>query len=308
MYRIVDTLSFMWISPLVLALLLAVVVPVVLAWAYARVGDELLAEWARAHGVELTPESRPMVARYLRRARVLRTWGVLAGLLLPSLVEFAVSGRVQLLGFGTDGSAAPYAGPIGAFIGYLVGALCAEVSLARPVDPERRSASLIPRDLADYLPRRLLLVQRALGFAAVVGVLALGLVPYDPQSAGDPEWPGLLTGAAIFAAFSAGLEALERWLVRRPQPFTSPALVAADDAVRAQSLHSMAGSGLALLLVVCSGICVGLAVSDVSILRWTMWLPAVVALLLAIRACLEIGQRSWRVRRHIARPSSARLT
>jgi hypothetical protein len=259
----------------------------VLTRAYPRVDDELLAEWARAHGVELTPESRPMVARYLRRARVLRTWGALGGLLLPSLVEFAMSGRVQLLGFGTDGSAAPYAGPIGGFIGYLVGALCAEVWLARPVDPERRSAGLIPRDLADYLPRRLLLVQRALGFAAVLGVLALGLVPYDRQSAGEPGWPGLLTGAAIFAAFSAGLEALERWLVRRPQPFTS---------------------GLALLLVVCSGICLVLAASDVSILRWTMWLPAVVALLLTIRACLQIGQRSWRVRRHIAGPSGAPLT
>jgi hypothetical protein len=298
----------MWISPLVLALLLAVIVPVVLARAYARVDDELLAEWARAHGVELTPESRAMVARYLRRARVLRTWGALGGLLLPSLVEFAVSGRVQLLGFGTDGSAAPYAGPIGAFIGYLVGALCAEVSLARPLDPERRSASLVPRELEDYLPRRLLLVQRALGLAAVLGALALGLVPYDPQSAAEPEWPGLLTGGAIFAAFSAGLEALERWIVRRPQPFTNPALVAADDAIRAQSVHSLAGSGLALLLVVCSGIFVVLAASDVSVLRWTMWLPAVVALLLAIRACLDIGQRSWRVRRHIAGPSGAPLT
>ncbi len=298
----------MLFSPLALAVLLAAIVPVVLTRAYARVDDELLAEWARAHGIELTPESRPIVARYLRRARVLRTWGALGGLLLPSLVDFAVSGRVQLLGFGTDGSAAPYAGPIGGFIGYLVGALCAEVSLARPVEPERRSASpdsARSRGLPSPPP-----VARptALGFAAVLGVLALGLVPYDPQNAGQPEWPALLTGAAIVAAFSAGLEALERWLVRRPQPFTSPALVAADDAIRAQSLHSLVGSGLALLLVVCSGICLGLAASDVSILRWTMWLPAVVALLLAIRACLQTGQRSWRVRRHIAGPSGAPLT
>jgi hypothetical protein len=288
--------------------LLAVVIPVVLARAYAKVDQGLLADWARAHGVELTPESRPVVAQYLRRARVLRTWGVIGGLLLPSLVEFLVSGRVQVLGFGTDGSAAPYAGPIGGFIGYLVGALCAEVSLARPVDRTRRSASLIPRDLGDYLPHRLLLVQRGLGLGTALGVLAIGLVPYDPQSAAEPEWPALLTGAAVVAGFSAGLEALERWLVRRPQPFTSPGLVAADDAIRAQSLHSLAGSGLALLLVVCSGICAGLAASDVSILRWTMWLPALVALLLAIRACLETGQRSWRVRRQIAGPSGAPLT
>jgi hypothetical protein len=298
----------MWVSPLGIALLLAAIVPVVLVRAYAQVSDQRLAEWAQARGLELTRENRPVVARYLRTARVLRTWGALGGLLLPSLVEFALSGRAQLLGFGSDGSAAPYAGPIGAFVGYLVGALCAEVSLARPLDPARRSASLIPRELSDYLPRRLLRAQRALGVAVVLGVLALGLVPYGPAHASEPDWLGLLAGAAAFAAFSAVLEALERWLVRRPQPFTSPSLVAADDAIRAQSVHSLAGSGLALLLVVCSGIFVGLAASEVAVLRWTMWLPALVALFLAIRACLDIGQRSWRVRRQIAGPRDAPST
>lgn len=136
-----------------------------------------------------------MVAGYLRRARILRTWGALGGLLLPSLVELAASGRVQLLGFGTDGEAAPYAGPIGAFIGYLLGALYAEVSLARRHDPSRRSASLVPREIADYLARRLLLLQRALGIVVVLGVLALGLPPYDPREAAQPEWLELLAGS-----------------------------------------------------------------------------------------------------------------
>jgi hypothetical protein len=117
---------------------------------------------------------------------------------------------------------------------------------------------------------------------------------------------GLLTGALFVVLLAAGLEALERWLVRRPQPFTSPSLVAADDAIRAQSVHSLAGAGLALQLIACSGVFIGLAASDVPFLRWTMWLPALVALLLSIRACLEIGQRAWRVRRPIARPTGAR--
>jgi hypothetical protein len=286
--------------PLVLGPVLVILASVVLARAYAPVGDKLLADWAQAHGVELTPESQRVVARYLRKSRVLRTWGALAGLLLPSLVDLALNGRFQLLGFGTDGSAAPYAGPIGAYIGYLVGGLYAEVSLARPIDQARRSASLVPRELGDYLPRRLLRAQRALGMAAVLGMVLLGLVPYDPRRAAEPNWLSLLTGAAVFAAFAVGLEALERWLVRRPQPFTSASLLATDDAIRAQSVHSLAGSGLALLLAGCSGICVGLAASDVDVLRWTMWLPALVALLLSVHACLEIGHRSWKVRRPIA--------
>jgi hypothetical protein len=288
--------------PLILAVLLALVVPVVLVRAHAAIDERLLSEWARTHGVDLTPENRPVVARHLRRSRVFRTWGTVAGLLLPSLVELALTGRVQVVGFGTDGTAAPFAGPIGAFVGYLVGALCAEASLARRVHPARRSASLVPRELADYLPRRLLRAQRALGAAAAPGILLLGLVPYG-RPAEEPGWLALCTGAALVAAFTVGLEALERWVVRRPQPFTSPSLVAADDAIRAQSVHALAGSGLALLLIACSGVFVGLAASEVAVLRSTMWLPAVVTLLLSIRACLDIGQRAWRVRRPIAGPA-----
>ncbi len=293
--------------PAVIALILAVAVPVALVRAYAKVSDELLAEWARAHAVELTPENRPVVARYLRSGRVLRTWGVVGGLLLPSIVELVVSGRIQLLGFGTDGTSAPYAGPMGAFVGYLLGAVIAEVSIARRIDPARRSASVVPRELEQYMPRVLLYAQRALGIAVLAGALALGVVPFK-QSAGDvePQWLALLTFGVALAAFAAGLEALERWVVRRPQPFTSPSLVAADDAIRAQSVHSLAGSGLALLLVAFSGVFFGLATSDVAVLRATMWLPAVATLLLAIRACMDVAHRPWRVRRAVARPTGAR--
>ena len=239
---------------------------------------------------------------------MLRTWGALGGLLLPSLVELALSGRVQVLGFGTDESSAPYAGPIGAFIGYLVGALCAEVSLARPFDSATRSASLVPRELADYLPRRVLLAQRGLPIAVLLGLVALAAVPYDPRTATEPEALGLLSGAVLVVLLAAGMQALERWLVRRPQPFTSPSLVVADDAIRAQSVHSLAGAGLALQLIACSGVFIGLAASDVPVVRWTMWLPALVAVVLSIRACLDIGQRTWRVRRPINGPTGAPST
>jgi hypothetical protein len=297
----------MWPSPLEIALVLAVV-GFFVARAHARVDDKRLAEWARARGLGLTAENRPIVARYIRSARVLRTWGAVGGAFLPSVIELALTGRVQILGFGTDGSSAPYAGPIGAYVGYLVGALYAEVSLARPVDPARRAASLVPRELADYLPHRLLRAQRTLAIGVVLGVIVLGVVPYDPRHAAEPTWLSLLTGAAMVAAFAAGLEAIERWLVQRPQPFTTPSLVAADDAIRGQSVHSLAGSGLALLLIASSGVFVGLAASDVPVLRWTMWLPALVTFLLSVRACLDIGHQAWRVRRPAAGPTGAAST
>jgi hypothetical protein len=240
-----------------------------------------------------------LIARHLRRARIFRRCGVAAGLVLPSLVEYAISGRVQILGFGTDGTSAPYAGPLWAYIGYLAGAVCAEATLVRRVDPARRAASLVPRELADYLAQRLLHAQRALGAVVAAGILLLGIVPYD-ESTTQPGWLALLSASAFAAVFTIGLEALERWLVRRPQPFTDPALVAADDTVRAESVRSVAGSGLALLLVTLSGIFAGLAASEADLLRATMWLPALVALALSIHVCLGIVRRPWQGRRPVA--------
>lgn len=85
-------------TPLALGLVLAVVIPVQLFRAYrpeeSRPEESLAERWADEHGVELTPENRPLIARYLRRSRLLRTWGGVAGAIVPSLVEFAWSGRV----------------------------------------------------------------------------------------------------------------------------------------------------------------------------------------------------------------------
>jgi hypothetical protein len=267
-------------------------------------GEEHLEQWAKARDLELTPENRPVVAHYLRRARWLPVLGALIAVVLPTVVELVRTGELVILGFHSDGSGAPYAGPMEAYIGYLLGALCAELSLARPMGTTRRAASLAPRELADYLPRRLLLGQRALGAAVAVGVLATGLVPYPP-AATDVDWAALAIGAVAFGAFAVGVEVLERWVVRRPQPFTSPSLAAADDAIRAQSVHAIAGAGLALLLVALSGLFAVLTASDVDVLTVTMWLPALVAFVLSIRACRDIGQQPWRVRRRVDRPAGA---
>jgi hypothetical protein len=281
-------------APLTLAIVLAIAIPVELLRAY-RPDRKLVERWAREHGLELTPENRGMVVHYLRRARVLRTWGGVAGAILPSLIEFAWNGRVQVLGFGTDHNSAPLAfGTI--FVGYLVGALAAEISLVRPVSRTRRTASLARRELTDYLPQRVILAQRALAVTGALGTLAIGLVPYA-DSVSNPRLPSLALVAAAVLAFGAGLELVERWLVRRPQPFTSPPVVAADDAIRAQSIRAVAGASLALLLLYCSGIALGLQASDAAFLHSAMVVPAAVCLILSLVACQDIGQGSWRVER-----------
>ncbi|CAN5258798.1 hypothetical protein BH18ACT4_BH18ACT4_11490 [soil metagenome] len=96
-------------------------------------------------------------------------------------------------------------------------------------------AVLAPRELAGYLPRRLLLAQRWLGVVAVAVALAVVSLDVEPPAAsGTGETPRAMVVvlACVAALFAVVLERLERWLLQRPQPFTTADLVAADDAVR----------------------------------------------------------------------------
>lgn len=287
---------------LTLAIALAVILPTALWLAHRR--DESHAErWARERHLELTPDSLELIERYLRRARILRTWGAAAGAVLPSLLELAINGRVEVLGFGSDGESAPLAfGWI--FTGYLVGALTAEITLARPRPGQRRTASLVRRELGDYLPRPVLLGQRAATVSAALGLIAMGLVPYA-DDVSIPGAAGLAVGAVIVVAFGAGLEAIERWLVVRPQPFTDPAMVAADDAIRVHSIDALAGAGLAVLLLVCCGIALGIQASESDVLGTVMIVPAAGCLIASLAVCRGVGTEARRVRADTRGPAPA---
>jgi hypothetical protein len=266
----------------------------VLRKAYTEVDDPFVDVWARSHALELTPANRPMVRWYLHTARVLRTWGAVAGFFLPPLIGAA---------FGSP-AVTNALFPL-VFVGYLAGALYAEVALVRPVSGDRRVAALVPRELEDYLPRPVVASQRVLPALVVATAVASVFVTFNRDRAaglsGSPRASSI--GVAVFAiAFSLLLERVERWLLRRPQPFTSADLVAADDAIRSQSVHSLSGSGLAVLLVCLATGFYDLARSDVQFLRWTMWIPALGCFAFSISTCLYYGHRAWRVRRSV--PSS----
>jgi len=251
--------------------------------------------WAEAHGLVLTADNRDLVRRHLRSARMLRTLGALAGVLVPTLVGLSWHGRLTLLGFGADGEANP--GALGwIFVGYLAGALLAELRLARPAGGARRAAALVPRRLSDYLTPSVLWAQRGLAAVAALGLLPLALVPYG-EAHPQPDVTSLLVGAVLVVLLAVALEVLERRVVGRAQPYTSESVLAADDAIRAQAVHSVSGAALALLLLLISGIALGLTQSDVDVLRLTMWFPAAIAFGLALRACGDVGHRAWRVRR-----------
>lgn len=284
-----DTLAFFTVLPFVLMGLLGMCLVV---WIAKAVPDaKFVDEWCRAHALVLTDANRPLVVWYLGTAGTLRRIGAVGGGLLCIL-----SGKA--FGFESSG---PFGWHLWAFVGYLVGALYAELSLVRRTPGGRRVASLVPREVRGYLPARLLWAQRALGALAVVGA---GLGIALPRADGFRSFASLGPPDAVLAAvglagglLGIGLEPLQRWLVRRPQPFTADDLIAADDAIRSQAVHSVSGSGLAVLLLLLSTECLALFSTDVQFFRWTMWAPAFFGVYLSIWACSYYGHRAWRVRR-----------
>jgi hypothetical protein len=243
--------------------------------------------WARVHGLALTPGNTPMVAWYLRTASTLRTLGVVAGLFLPGLVVLVWDLRGPSVGAWQL-----------VFVGYLLGALYAEIALVRP---RGGRALLVPRRLRDYLPRRVLHVQRAMAAVLLLGAPTAALL-VDPGPNG-PDRAALLA-ATITGGAVAGLEVLQRWIIRRPQPLWTPPLVSADDAIRSQSVHSIAGSGIALGMVALTLITGYLAGSEVTILRQVFTVPTLLIPFAAIFVCLHYGHRRWRVTRFDRRPAT----
>ena len=277
------------------AIILVAILGRVMVRAYTEVDDTFVDQWAGAHALTLTPRSRPMVRWYLHTARVLRTWGAVAGFFLPPLIGLAFgSPTLEQVLF-----------PL-VFVGYLAGALYAELALSRPVTGGRRVAALVPREVADYLPRRLLVAQRVLGVAPSALALMVFAVDFERDPAAGVDGSPRVTAvafAAVAGLLAVALVRLERWLVQRPQPFTEPDLVAADDAIRSQAVHSTAGSGLAIELVCLAGVLLVLSRSDVQLLRWTLPWAGVLGFVAAVCACLYYGHRAWHVRRGLPDPA-----
>ena len=60
----------------------------------------------------------------------------------------------------------------------------------------------------------------------------------------------------------------ERYLIRRPQPVVDPSLVAADDALRASSVHLLGASGMAAVCLLIGSQCGYFLTLEHSSLRW----------------------------------------
>jgi hypothetical protein len=205
--------------------------PVVLAvLAVLPVSPREMRRFCERYGVECTAETSSTLARSIRRSRAGRLWGAAIGLsLYPALAGLGVSVPSQSLLYG--------------LIGYLVGAFVAALIPGLPrTEPHR--ASLVPRRASDYLPRLALAAPTIAVATSALAMIVYALEPHQANESSTGGPAGLLLSAIAAAATLFAIRAV----VGRAQPMTTADLVAADDALRTQAIHTLAGAGIAVAL------------------------------------------------------------
>lgn len=246
-----------------------------------RFSGSLVEPWAHERDLEIDATNRAMVAWYLRTSRTLRLLGVLAGFVLAPLVALAL---------GDDSLATSYRW-LAAVAGYIAGVAYAEIALRRPSGGR---ASIRRRQLSDYLsPWAKRAQRRTAGAAAGFAALAVLLPMREPELVSARARIGILVAVPLVLG---GVEGLQRWLVRRPQPVVSTSLLHADEAIRRQSVHSIAGAGMGLQWLLAGAAMWALAGSELQLLRWTMWVGAVLAWGIALGACTHYDSGVWQRR------------
>jgi len=188
--------------------------------------------FARRQRLTVTADNGNQIIRYLATVRRWRVAGLTAGAAVVAL------GPVR-------GDALPNLNYVALFSGWFLGALVAEVRVAHLAHGPVRVASLQRRAPRAYLGR----LAWALVPAAAGVIVALAILTAQADASGwaEPGWTAWFWAAAALAV-AVAVRAIQRAVLRRPQPVAAPDVLAGDDAIRSRSLHVLAGGGAALVL------------------------------------------------------------
>lgn len=277
--------------PIVFVLILAAIVATGGWWWF--VPDRVLQAWMKDRDIPVTDQIRQVVDRELRRARRWRSTGVAVGILVwgvPNAVGWMQGTDLGPLLDWYQQHASPW---VVVLIGYLVGALGAELTATRPATP--RHTSIAPRDVADYLSLRL---HRAL---IVLPVALVVLLPLPLVLPVEPSWPTSPRPVDLAAGAIGGVVALMlaelavRRIVHRPQRLSDPALIRADDALRSSAAHAVTAAAVALqLLALGSALWTLGRATDPTLLRWALPCLAIFAILAAFSVWANHGITTFR--------------
>jgi len=292
------------VSALVLSVLVVGVFAAhLVAKAYAPVSTEDIAALHVLSGTPPGPATDRLFAAYLSRARRYRTSWSVAGWL--GGVVLAVALRDKTAAFGNPFLTGP--------IGYLAGAVIAELHHLRRRPHGVRTASLAPRRLGDYVPAR---QQRLLrGLVLLMGaVTGIGLVlnatnrsdirarpdlpPYLVREA-KGFWIPLVALGALAVAVWVIVERTERAVVERPRPAMADDLARADDAIRATSVEALAlgGAGFIALLACWAVSVTANGFVDYDALHPWALLLELALFALAIRLAFRARRLAWPLRK-----------
>jgi hypothetical protein len=258
-----------------------------LTWlALRNVTFKELRRFSDATGLELTTDRVGVIGGALRRGRLMRFGGALAGLV-------AATAPSQ---FGWRH--APNA-TLAVVAGFALGALIAGLAPGTRGSETPSAALLAPRRIGDYIPRS---AWRLMTAALALDSLALAVWRFGRNRTNrgyemaTPFVPGI--GAVMFAALTMAAALL---IVRRRQSAVDLFDVQLDDALRTRSMHLVVATGLA---AVASGAGAAAAaagsLSDVQLARWTLPWFGFAMIMGAWFAFNWYRSRWWRVTRTAA--------
>ena len=206
-------------------------------WCRAKDGSQVVIPLrSRAHRIEQVTGRA-----YLRRTRSLQVAGGALGWLLSPLYITLFGGPFHSR---TIGSCSPWPAIFSA-------PRVAEITFLRKSRPHSsvRAAALARRTLSDYIPRATVWAIRMLPLAGVSVAVIYALVPKNPQRTVDPSVAFMIASSLLVVVLAALIEWFLRTIVTRPQPAITNDFLAADDAIRAASIHSLAAAGIAVILL-----------------------------------------------------------
>jgi hypothetical protein len=269
----------------------AVALAVAFVWAAMMPSEGRLARWSYHYGVRLTESNRSLVGAHLRRTRSLQVAGGALGWLLSPLY-ITLFGRPLPL---TDNWV------LLAVAGYLLGAAVAEITLLRRSQRHSsvRAAALARRALSDYIPPAAVWAIRMLPLMGVSLAVIYALFPRNPQRTVDPSVAVMIASSVLVVVLAALIEWFLRTIVMRPQPAITNDLLAADDAIRAASIHSLAAAGIALILLSIgwAAVSLGDVIGSNALSQLLPWF-GVACDLGALTAWIGLGHlATWRVQR-----------
>src|ERR1700674_1917844 len=265
-----------------------------LVWGLVRAlvppSQRALTRWAARYGLHLSDVNRSLISRYLQRTRSLQMAGAGVGWIATGVFVTGTGQFVPLFGVPL----------MIAIAGYLLGAVIAEASFLRQrgAQPGVRSAALTPRGLLDYVRRLTVWALRGLPVVLVVLAVLYALVPKHAETPSDVSAPLVLAASALLVAVAFAVDRLLQAMVARPRPAINAELMAADDAIRASSIHALSGAGVGLVLVGIGAVLFALQYSSTDDpLRAWLGYPATLAILLALLSWIRLRHpRTWRGR------------